>query len=144
MGVSPSQATASAAVAAAGAIPIPFSDAVLLVPIQLGMMGGIASVYAFDLDKATMAAMVATAAATSAGRAAVTGFLKFIPVVGSLIGGAINAIVAACFTIAMGAAWVLVCEQLAEGGLRTVDGALDTDAIRKVLWTSSRARSPND
>lgn len=125
--------TASTAAAAAGAVPIPFSDAVLLVPIQLGMMGGIASVYGIDLDKATIASMAATAAATTAGRAAVTGLLKFIPVVGSLVGGLISATVAAGFTMAMGAAWLLVCEQLAQGGLRTADGVLDTDAIRKVF-----------
>lgn len=124
---------ASAAAAAAGAIPIPFSDAVVLVPIQLGMMGGITAIYGVDLDKATMASLAATAAATTAGKAAVVGLLKFIPVVGMVVGGAINATVAAGFTMAMGAAWALVCEQLVQGRLRTVDGALDVAAIRDLF-----------
>jgi len=125
--------SASTAAATAGAVPIPFSDAFLLVPIQLGMMGGIAAVYGIDLDKATIASVAATAAATNAGRAAVTGLLKLIPGVGTLVGGTINAAVGGGFTMAMGIAWALVCEQLAQGGLRLVDGALDVDAIRKVF-----------
>jgi uncharacterized protein (DUF697 family)/GTP-binding protein EngB required for normal cell division len=128
--------TASTAAAAAGAIPIPFSDAAALVPIQLGMMGGIAVTYGIDLDKATIASVAATATATAAGRAAVVGLLKFIPGVGTLIGGAINATIAGGFTMAMGTAWALVCEQLAQGGLRTVDGVLDADAIRDVFMST--------
>jgi uncharacterized protein (DUF697 family)/predicted GTPase len=125
--------SASTAAFAAGAVPIPFSDAVLLVPIQFGMMGGIAVVYGIDVDKATIASVAATAAATNVGKAAVVGLLKFIPGVGMLVGGAINATVAGGFTMAMGVAWTLVCEQLAQGGLRLVDGALDVDAIRDVF-----------
>lgn len=124
---------AATAAGAAGAVPIPFSDAFLLVPIQLGMMGGIATVYGIDLDKATIASVAATAAATNAGRAAVTGLLKLIPGVGMLVGGTINAAVGGGFTMAMGIAWTLVCEQLAQGGLRLIDGALDVDAIREVF-----------
>lgn len=129
---------ASTAAAAAGAVPIPFSDAFLLVPIQLGMMGGIAAVYGIDLDKATIASVAATAAATNAGRAAVTGLLKLIPGVGMIVGGTINAAVGGGFTMAMGIAWSLVCEQLAQGGLRLVDGALDVDAIRNVFMGEFR------
>jgi uncharacterized protein (DUF697 family)/GTPase Era involved in 16S rRNA processing len=124
---------ASTAAAAAAAVPIPFSDAFLLVPIQLGMMGGIAAVYGIDLDKATIASVAATATATSVGRSAVGGLLKLIPGVGMLVGGAINAAVGGGFTMAMGAAWALVCEQLAKGGFRLVDGALDVGAIRDVF-----------
>jgi len=126
---------ASTAAATAGAVPIPFSDAFLLVPIQLGMMGGIAANYGIDLDKATIASVAATAVATGAGRAAVTGLLKFIPGVGMLVGGAINATIAGAFTMAMGTAWALVCEQLVQGGLRAVDGALDVDAIRDLFMS---------
>ena len=124
---------ASTAAFAAGAVPIPFSDAFLLVPIQLGMMGGIAAIYGIDLDKATIASVAATAAATAVGRTAVTGLLKFIPGVGTLVGGAITGTIAVGFTMAMGTAWALVCEQLVQGGLRAVDGALDVDAIRNLF-----------
>ncbi len=126
---------ASTAAATAGAVPIPFADAAVLVPIQLGMMGGIAVVYDIDIDKATIAATAATAVAAGAGRAAVGGLLKLIPGVGWLAGGAINAAVAGGFTMAMGTAWALVCEQLAKGGLRSLDGALDTDLIRDAFMS---------
>ena len=59
--------------------------------------------------------------------------VKFIPGVGMLVGGAINATIAGGFTMAMGTAWALVCEQLVQGGLRAVDGALDVDAIRNLF-----------
>lgn len=124
---------ASTAAAAAGAVPIPFSDAFLLVPIQLGMMGGIATVYSIDIDKATIASVAATAAATNVGKSAVGSLLKLIPGVGTMVGGAINAAVAVGFTMAMGVAWALVCERLAQGGLRLVGGALDVGAIRDLF-----------
>lgn len=63
------------------------------------------------------------------------GLLKLIPGVGWLAGGAINAAVAGGFTMAMGTAWALVCEQLAKGGLRSLDGALDTDLIRDAFMS---------
>lgn len=62
-----------------------------------------------------------------------TGLLKLIPGIGMVVGGAINATVAGGFTMAMGAAWAVVCEQLAQGGLRALDGALDVDAIRDLF-----------
>lgn len=37
--------------------------------------------------------------------------------------------------MAMGTAWALVCEQLAKGGLRSLDGALDTDLIRDAFMS---------
>ena len=67
------------AAASAGAVPIPFADAVILVPIQLGMMAAIAQTYGVRMDRATLAGIAATAGATSAGRSLVGGKLKLIP-----------------------------------------------------------------
>ena len=88
------------------------------------------------MDRKCLEYKTATATATAAGRAAVVGLLKFIPGIGTFIGGAINATIAGGFTMAMGTAWALVCEQLAKGGLRTVDGVLDADAIRDVFMST--------
>ena len=131
---------ASTAAGAAGAVPIPFSDAAILVPIQLGMMAAIASIYGVEIDKATTAATAATAAASSGGRILAGGLLKLVPGIGSAVGGAINAAVAAGVTFAMGAAWGAVCHQLAEGKLRTVEGLLDTDAIRDMFTSEFKMR----
>ena len=43
--------TASAAAAAAvGAAPIPVSDAVILMPVQIGMLGGITAVFGIEMS----------------------------------------------------------------------------------------------
>lgn len=125
--------TATTAAAAAGATPIPFSDAVILVPIQLGMMAGVSVVFDIDVDKAAMVALAATTGATTAGKSLATNLLKFVPGVGTVVGGAVTASIAAGFTAAMGAAWTAVCVQLAEGKLSTLDGAMNNDAIRELF-----------
>jgi uncharacterized protein (DUF697 family)/GTPase SAR1 family protein len=123
---------------AAGATPIPFSDAAVIVPVQLTMMASIANTYDVDIDKATTAALAATAGATAAGRSLVTGLLKMVPGIGSVVGGAISAGVASALTWSIGHAWVVVCVRLADGKLRSVSGALDTDAIRDLFMNEFR------
>ena len=137
--------TAVTAAASAGAVPIPFADAVILVPIQLGMMAAIAQTYGVRMDRATLAGIAATAGATSVGRSLVGGMFKLIPGAGSLIGGTINATVAGSITFAMGKAWMLVCQRLSQGELVGVDGALDDVAITRLFseelrrqWTKRR------
>lgn len=88
------QKVIGAAVASAGgaaAIPIPFSDATLLVPIQLGMMAKIAHLYKIKFDRAALMAIVSTTAATQVGRATFTGLLKLVPGAGSVVGGVVGA-----------------------------------------------------
>lgn len=71
---------AAALVAAGiGAIPIPFADAGLLVPVQLGMMAKVAAIYGVKLETATIASTALTAALVTGGRSAVVGLLKLIP-----------------------------------------------------------------
>ena len=103
---------AAASAAAAAASPIPFSDAALLVPIQLGMMARIAQIYKIKFDRAALIAVASTTAATSAGRATFTGLLKMVPGAGTVVGGAIGAGVASSFTYAMGQAWLVVCQRV--------------------------------
>ena len=103
---------AASAVAAGGAaaVPIPFSDAVALVPIQVGMLAGITAVFGLDLKRAFLATLVSStltgAGATLAGRTIVSNLLKFIPGVGSVAGGAIAATTAVTMTTAFGEAYV--------------------------------------
>jgi predicted GTPase len=56
---------AVAAAGAAGAAPIPFADAVVLVPIQMGMMAAVARIYGLTVDKAATATLAATVGATA-------------------------------------------------------------------------------
>ena len=123
---------AAAATTAAGAalIPIPFSDAATLVPIQLGMMAKIAQLYTIKFDRAALMAVASTTAATSAGRATFGGLLKMVPGAGSIAGGMLSAGVASSFTYAMGQAWLAVCQRVVRGKLGGVGQALDSEVVR--------------
>jgi uncharacterized protein (DUF697 family)/predicted GTPase len=133
-------ATAVASAGGAAAIPIPFSDATLLVPIQLGMMAKIAHLYKIKFDRAALMAIVSTTAATQVGRAAFTGLLKLVPGAGSVVGGAIGAGVATTFTYAMGQAWLRVCQQVHAGKLGGLDGALDNEQLRDAFLVEFKKR----
>ncbi|GAB6901675.1 GTPase family protein [Kineosporia succinea] len=126
------------AAAAAGATPIPFSDAAVLVPIQLTMMATISHIYDVGVDRSTAGALAATAAATAGGRSLVTGLIKTVPGAGTLIGGGIAAAVASAVTWAVGQAWTTVCSRLSQGKLQGVSGALDSDAIRELFLDEFR------
>ncbi|RVY75396.1 GTPase [Helicobacter pylori] len=102
---------ASGAAGAAGAIPIPFSDALAIAPIQAGMIYKMNDAFGMDLDKSVGASLVAgllgVTAVAQVGRTLVNGFLKFIPVVGSVAGGATAAII----TEGIGFAYLKVLEK---------------------------------
>ena len=139
---------ATGAAATAGASPIPFSDAAVLVPLQLTMMASIAVTYGISVERSTAASIAATAAATTAGRSLVGNLLKFVPGAGTAVAGTINASVAGTFTYAMGQAWLRVCERLARGDLQAVGGALDGDSIHRLFMTefkdqATRRRQPS-
>ncbi len=98
------------AAAAAGASPIPFSDAAILAPIQIGMLAGISSAFGLELSTAFLSTLVAAAAgatgATFVGRAIVSNLLKFIPGAGTLAGGAISATTAVVITTTLGELYI--------------------------------------
>ena len=50
---------AATSAAAAAAIPIPFADALLLVPIQLSMLAGISVVFGLETSKAFLGVLLA-------------------------------------------------------------------------------------
>ncbi len=102
---------ASGAAGAVGLIPIPFSDALAIVPIQAGMIYKMNDAFGMDLDKSVGASLVAgllgVTAIAQVGRTLVNGFLKFIPVVGSVAGGATAVII----TEGIGFAYLKVLEK---------------------------------
>ena len=133
-------AAAASSAAASAAVPVPFSDAVMLVPIQLGMMAKIAQLYKIKFDRAALLAIASTTAATQAGRATATGLLKLIPGAGSIAGGLIGAGVASTYTYAMGQAWLAVCQRAVTGSFGRVGEALDTDAVREAFSAELKKR----
>ncbi|MFP6071321.1 YcjF family protein [Helicobacter pylori] len=102
---------ASGTAGATGLIPIPFSDALAIAPIQAGMIYKMNDAFGMDLDKSVVASLVAgllgVTAVAQVGRTLVNGFLKFIPVVGSVAGGA----TAVAITEGIGFAYLKVLEK---------------------------------
>ncbi len=115
-----------------GYSPIPFSDAALLVPIQLSMIVRITNVYGLSMTKRMMSgvlySMLGTAGATFAGRAVVSNLLKLVPGVGSLAGGTISGGTAAALTYALGKTYIQIVEWLYRGEMKEED--LETESAK--------------
>ncbi len=125
-------ATSAIAAAGIGATPIPFSDAILLVPVQIGMLTGISAVFGLPLDKAFLSTLVASAigggGGALAGRAIVSGLLKLLPGAGSLAGGAIAAATASALTTLIGEVYIGTLARLfeASGGATPTQEQIST------------------
>ena len=121
-------ATAAAAAAATGAIPIPFTDAAVLVPEQIGMIASITAVFGIPIEKATLTALlsatIGTVGTTVMGKTVVSSLLKMIPGVGSVAGGVISASVAAALTAALGEAYIAIMMMVSKGEMSVSE--LDT------------------
>ncbi|RVY47624.1 hypothetical protein [Helicobacter pylori] len=102
---------ASGAAGAAGLIPIPFSDALAIAPIQAGMIYKMNDAFGMDLDESVGASLVAgllgVTAVAQVGRTLANGFLKSIPGVGSVAGSATAVII----TEGIGFAYLKVLEK---------------------------------
>lgn len=131
---------AATTAAAAAASPIPFSDAAMLVPIQLGMMAKIAHLYKIRIDRAALMGIAATTAATQVGRATFTGLIKLVPGAGTIVGGAISAGVATAYTYAMGQAWLTVCQRMSTGSFGRADGVIDNAAVGELFMSEFKKR----
>nr|WP_190289071.1 YcjF family protein [Lactococcus sp. S-13] len=103
-------ATLAAAIVAFS--PIPFSDALLLVPIQLTMMLRLHKIFGASWSEGLAQGITKELVVVSLGRSVVGNTLKFIPAVGTVTGGLINATVATTITETLG--WVTV-KMLNEG-----------------------------
>ncbi len=88
---------ASGLAGAAGLIPIPFSDALAIAPIQAGMIYKMNDAFGMDLEESVVASLITgllgVTAVAQVERTLVNGFLKLIPVVGSVAGGATAVII---------------------------------------------------
>jgi len=114
---------ASAAAAGAAAAPLPMSDAMLLKPIQLGMLAGITAVFGLELSKdqtkGLLQAAVGQGAMEQAGK-------RLVKELGSRVpgGNVINAAVAAGLTGALGEAYIRLCSELLRRDAKMPDGEM--------------------
>jgi uncharacterized protein (DUF697 family) len=123
---------------ATGATPIPFSDAAILVPLQIGMIAKLTAAYGSRLASAQIASLVGSlmlsSGATTAGRWMVSSLLRVVPG-GQPAAMLISGSVAASMTTAMGWAWVSVLERFLMTGQPT-----DLEAMRTVFAEEFRRR----
>ncbi len=118
---------ASGAAGAAGLIPIPFSDALAIAPIQVGMIYKMNDAFGVKMKDSVAASLITgllgVTAIAQVGRTLVNGLLKFIPVVGSVAGGATAAVI----TEGIGFAYLKVLEACFNDGTGEVElPAVDT------------------
>jgi len=122
-------ATATVAAAAIGASPIPFSDAALLVPVQTGMIMGIAGIYGIHVGKTAISSVASGVGISALGKSVAGGLMKLIPGFGSIAGGIINASVAGTITGALGGAFSELCYKQCKDSLDGKPPVIDIEQI---------------
>lgn len=125
--------------AATGASPIPFSDAPLLIANEIAMCVHLTATFGMELEKAAIVGIVTTLigvpAATIAGKSLVSGAIKLIPGVGTVLGAVVSGGTAALITAALGRTYISVLEMIAKGELKQEDYETDTfkERIRRIM-----------
>lgn len=128
----------TAAAVAEAATPIPFSDAVLLVPTQVAMISHITACFGLEVKKSFFTSLAGTILTTFVGSSICANLLKLIPGVGTIIGGAISATVAGAVTKAFGEAYILLMIEVKKGKI-SLD---DINAVIEFLINIIKNRLP--
>lgn len=97
--------TATAAATAAGALPIPMSDAVPITAAQIAMIVALGRAFGITLSESAAKSLVSVGLTQQAGRAVASNLLKMVPGVGTVVGGIIGASTAAALTELLG--WII-------------------------------------
>lgn len=126
----------AAAAAAIGASPIPFSDAALLVPLQIAMSNDIISRYGMDNYVNICKTVLGNVVISNLGKSFAGSLLKLVPGLGTLVGGMINAGVAATITGALGFAISQICysscKKIAKGESVDFDSVFAMEEIENI------------
>ncbi len=116
-------ATAVAAAFGEGFAPIPFSDAILLIPTQVTMIASITVIFGLNISKSFITGFVSStigaAGTTVLGKTVVSNLLKLIPGVGTGVGGMISGTTAGLLTTALGEAYIKVMERVYKGEIKS-------------------------
>lgn len=118
-----------------GFVPIPFSDASLLVPMQVALLAHITVIFGISIDRATMLSIIAavggTGSATVVGRSVVSNAFKFIPGIGTVVGGIISGTTASIVTQALASSYIQVLKHISENEL--TEKETPTDKIIELM-----------
>lgn len=132
-----------------GFTPIPFSDATVLVPMQIGMMAHITAIFGISMDQATalgiLGAIGGTGSATYLGRLIVSNVVKFIPGIGSMAGGMISGTTASIITTALAMSYIEVLTFIATAEAKGEEVSPRTvRKLMKDLYGQRLQRGQND
>ena len=118
-------AAASAVAVGEGFIPIPFSDAAVLIPTQITMIASITTNFGMSISKSVIMSFISstigTAGTTILGKSMVSNLFKLIPGVGTGVGGMISGSTASLLTTALGEAYIKFMEMIYKGELKKED-----------------------
>ncbi|WP_293730075.1 GTPase [uncultured Actinobacillus sp.] len=128
---------AATSAGAVGASPIPGSDAPAIAAIQGTMIYKLNSEFEVDMEQAAATSVITgilgITALAQVGKAVVAGVLKFIPVAGAILGGAISATTAFAITEAVGFAYIEVLKRFYNAETGKVDFPENTALIVDVF-----------
>ena len=130
---------AASSAAAAAAAPLPFTDAVALIPIQVGMIAKITVVFGVDVSANIIAGIISSlagsAGATIAGRELAANLLKLIPGGGTTAGMVVSAAAASAMTLSLGKAYIKLMEKVADGRIdpRNIGNKEFNDELKKMM-----------
>lgn len=109
-----------------GFTPIPFADAAILGPMQVGMIAHITTIFGVKLEKSLLTSIVSSLAgvtgATFLGRTIVANLFKLFPGVGTIAGGLISGSTAAVVTTGLAFSYIEAMRIVAENeykGIKT-------------------------
>lgn len=127
--------------AATALSPIPFSDAVILVPIQISMSIHIMSIYGMDKVKGAVTSVISSQIVSQIGKiiakSVLGNLLKLIPGLGTGVGAAVNAAVASSITTVLGLTISQLCynysKALLEGKKVDILDFFNSDSFNSVL-----------
>lgn len=131
-------ATAVTAAFGEGFAPIPFSDALALVPTQAAMIGTITAIFGMNINKSVITGFVSstigTAGTTVLGRTVVSNILKLTGV-GVVAGGLISGSTAGLLTTALGEAYIKLMEMIYNGDMKSEDLCSENgqETLRKIF-----------
>ena len=128
--------SSAGAAAGAAATPIPFSDAVVLVPIQVAMLARVSVLYGLDVSRTFVTGLVTATigptGATVGGRAIAANLLKLLPGAGTVVGGLVSATTAVAVTTALGEMYIAALDAVfAKSGGHLPEPAAVESELRK-------------
>lgn len=118
-----------------GFIPLPVSDASVLVPMQITMLAHITAIFGVTLDQAQIVSILAgiggTTSATALGKYLVGTAFKLIPGAGTITGGLITGVTASSLTMALAYAYIEVLRNMVKAD--SMGTKLHLNEIRRLM-----------